>query len=342
MNDTAHANFRPPTSWIACLLASLTVIGFSQRAAADPVSLELVQTIPLKGAPGRLDHLALDAKGDRLFIANLSNNSFDVVDLKAGKLVTQIPGQQKIQGVAYVPDVDRIFVGNGKDGLCNVFDGKGYELVRSVKLDDADNVRYDPRTRQVYVTHAENALSAIDPKTLEVKATIKLPGAPEAFQLDPSQPRLYVNIPKPSQVAVVDTEKNEVVNKFPLTLAEANYPLAFDAHGGRLFVGCRTKPTVLVLDVKTGKELASVEIPADIDDLFYDAKRERLYASCGEGFLAVLQRKGADHYEVVERVATGKLARTSHFDPDSSRLYVPVPRQKGKDGPELWVFQVKP
>src|SRR5207253_9692614 len=124
--------------------------------------LELDQTIPLKGAAGRFDHLALDSRANRLFIANLANNSLDIVDLKAGKLVKQIPDQQKIQGVAYVPDMDRIFVGNGKEGVCNVFDGKSYKLVRSIKLDDADNVRYDPRTRQVYVTHAENALSAID------------------------------------------------------------------------------------------------------------------------------------------------------------------------------------
>jgi DNA-binding beta-propeller fold protein YncE len=323
----------------ACLLLAL---GAGLAAAAEPATLELLQTIPLKGAAGRLDHLALDTKGNRLLIANLSNNSFDVVDLKAGKLVKQIPNQQKIQGVAYVPDVDRIFVGNGKDGVCNVFDGKSYELIRSLKLDDADNVRYDPRTGQVYVSHAENALSVIDPKKMEVKATIKLPGAPEAFQLDPSQPRLYVNIPRPSQVAVVDTDKNEVVHKFPLTLAGANYPLALDPKGGRVFVGCRNKPTVVVLDAKTGKEVAGIEIPGDTDDLFFDAKRERLYVSCGAGFLAVLQRKGADQYEVVERIATGRLARTCLFDPGSGRLYLPVPRQEGKDGPELRVFQAKP
>jgi DNA-binding beta-propeller fold protein YncE len=342
MNDTVLASFWPPKQWIAFLFTMLAVIGCGQPAAADPVLLELVQTIPLKGAAGRLDHLALDANGNRLFIANLSNNSLDVVDLKAGKLVKQIAGQQKIQGVAYVPDVDRIFVGNGKDGVCNVFDGKKYELIRSIKLDDADNVRYDPRTRQVYVTHAENALAVIDPKKMEVKATIKLPGAPEAFQLDPAQPRLYVNIPEPRQLAVVDTEKNEVINKFPLTLAEANYPLAFDSKGGRLFVGCRKKPSVVVLDAITGKEVAGIGIPADIDDLFFDAKRERLYASCGAGFLAVLQRKQSDRYDVVERIATGKLARTCLFDPESGRLYVPVPRQEGKNGPELRVYQARP
>jgi len=131
-------------------------------------------------------------------------------------------------------------------------------------------------------------------------------------------------------------------NKFPLTLAAANYPLALDAKGGRLFVGCRKKPTVVVLDLQTGKEVEAVEIPGDIDDLFYDAKRDRLYASCGAGVLAVLQSKEGQHYEVAERVPTGKLARTCLFDAGSGRLYLPVPTQDGKEGPELRVFQARP
>jgi hypothetical protein len=125
-------------------------------------------------------------------------------------------------------------------------------------------------------------------------------------------------------------------------LAGANYPLAFDAAGGRVFVGCRKKPQVVVLDDKTGKEVAGVEIPGDIDDLFYDPKRRSLYAACGEGFLAVLQTKGADRWEVVQRIATGKLARTCLFDAGSGRLYLPVPTPDGKEGPELRVFQARP
>lgn len=340
MVTTATVALRASSYRIMWFLAFVAWVDSSQPAAA--ASLELIQTIPLRGVAGRLDHLALDSTGNRLFIANLSNNTFDIVDLKAGKLIKQIPNQQKIQGIAYVPDLDRIFVGNGKDGVCNVFDGKDYGLVHSIKLDDADNVRYDARTKQVYVTHAEHALSVIDPQKMEVKATIKLPGPPEALQLDPTRPRLYVNITEPSLVAVVDTEKNQVVNKFPLTRARANYPLALDAKGGRLFVGCRRSPTVVVLDANSGKEVAGIEIPGDTDDLFFDAKLQRLYVSCGSGFLAVLQRKDADHHEVVERIATGKLARTCLFDPESGRLYLPVPRQDGKDNPELRVFQAKP
>src|SRR4051794_11150224 len=103
------------------LLSALAIGAFA--SAGEPATLQLVKTIPLNGAAGRLDHMAIDAKHKRLFIANLSNNSLDVVDLEAGKLVKQIAGQKKIQGVAFVPHLNRIFVGNGVDGVCNIFSG---------------------------------------------------------------------------------------------------------------------------------------------------------------------------------------------------------------------------
>src|SRR5947209_7115425 len=70
--------------------------------ADDPSRLDLVQTIALQGKAGRLDHLTLDAKGRRLFIANLSNNSLDVVDLKAGKPLSVVDAKT-LEVLAKVP-----------------------------------------------------------------------------------------------------------------------------------------------------------------------------------------------------------------------------------------------
>jgi DNA-binding beta-propeller fold protein YncE len=240
---------------------------------AEKPTLELVQTIPLKGPPGRLDHLALNAENGRLFVANMANSSLDVVDLKTAKLIKQISGQHKIQGIAYAPDLNRIFVGNGEDGVCNVFDGKDFALVKAIRLEDADNVRLDPSKSRVYVTHAEKSLAVIDAKSLEIIADIKLPGDPEAFQLETGRPRLYLNIPSPSQVVAVDTDEHKVVASYPLRKAGANYPLALDEANHRILIGCRNKPAMVVLDSETGKEVTAVTIPGDTDDLFYDGKR---------------------------------------------------------------------
>lgn len=322
------------------VLGVLGVLALS-AAAAEPKSLERVETIPLKGKAGRLDHLAIDRTHARLFVANLSNDSLDVVDLKAGKLIKQIPGQKKIQGIAYAPDLDRIFIGNGVGGQCSVFDGRDYRLLKSIPLAGADNVRYLESKHQIYVGHAEKMLSAIDARTYEVKAEIKLPGRPEGFQLETKRPRLYMNTVEPTRLVVVDTDKNEVLHSYPLKRADRAYPMALDEAHHRVFLGCRDKPSIVVVDSETGKETASIAIPEDIDDLFYDAKNKRLYASCGAGVLAVVGQRDADHYEMLEQIPTVKLARTCFFDSDAGRLYLTAPRQEKNEGPEIWVYRAR-
>jgi hypothetical protein len=196
--------------------------------------------------------------------------------------------------------------------------------------------------RAVYVGHAEKALSVIDAQTYELKADIQLPGRPEGFQLETKRPRLYMNTVDPTRLVVVDTNKNEVLYRYPLKLADRAYPMAVDEVNHRLFLGCRNKPSIVVMDSETGKEVTSVPIPADIDDLFYDAKNKRLYASCGAGSLAVIRQRDADRYEPLETIPTVKLARTCFFDRAGERLYLLVPRQEGEEGPTIRVYQPRP
>jgi DNA-binding beta-propeller fold protein YncE len=326
---------------LGCLAAAalLLTTGPNPASAGEP-SLKLVQTIDLLGKAGKLDHLVVDSKGQRLFLANKVNNTLDIVDLKAGKLLKQLPGQAGAQGVAYAADLDRVFVALGTGGFCNVFDGKDYKLLKTVKFaDDADNVRYNPRTNRVYVAHAENSLGVIDAKTFEVKADVKLPGPAEAFQLSASQPRLYLNSPAGSEICVLDTDKNEIVGRHKITSAAQNFAMALDDASHRLFIGCRKAPMIVVMDADSGKEVTKLTIPGDSDDVLYDAKRKRIYASCGEGYLAVIKQLDADHYEMLEKIATVKDARTAYFDAETSRLYLAVPRQQDKKGPEIRVYQ---
>jgi len=332
-------------SWENCLtlLAGLAAIlaCATGATAADP-PLELVKKIELKGKKGKLDHLVVDSKSQRLFLANKVNNSVDVVDLKAGKLRHQFKQQPGAQGLAYAADLERLFVACGTGGYCNIFDGKKYKILKTIKFtDDADNVRYNPKTHLVYVAHAEKALGVIDGKTFEQKPDIELPGPAEGFQLAKGGTRIFLCSPSPNEVLVIDTEENKVLKRYPVKKAAGAHPMGVDEKNHRLFVGCRKKPMIVILNSETGKEITSVDIPEDIDDLYFDAKRKLIYASCGEGYLAVIRQVDADTYKEVGRIKTAKDARTSFFDPKKGRLYLGVPRQKGKKGPEIWVYQVR-
>lgn len=308
----------------------------SSAPAVEP--LELVKTIELKGPAGKLDHMALDTKRDRLLVANQINNSLDIVDLKSGKLLKQISDQQSASGVAYVPDLDRIFVGNG-GGVCNVFDGNSYEMLKSLPFPGADNVRFDVHSGLIYLGH--KSLAVLDPKAMQLKVDLKLSGSPRAFRSESNRPRMYCNT-SGGAVDVIDTSSRKITATYRINMSSSNYALALDETNRRLFVGCRKEPKLVVIDSDSGREIASVEIPGDVDDLAYDVKRKRVYASCGEGFLLAIQQNDPDHYEVLAKIPTVKWARTSHFDADSGRLFLGVPKHEGKAGPEIHVFQARP
>src|SRR6266513_4854571 len=121
------------------VFAGFVLLAYSQGNAP----LKMVQTISIPGVEGRIDHLSVDLKGQRLFVAALGNNTLDVVDLAQDKRIRSITGLREPQGVVYVPELDQIVVANGDDGTVRTFDGKSFMTVSSLMLGgDADNVRY--------------------------------------------------------------------------------------------------------------------------------------------------------------------------------------------------------
>jgi len=315
-------------------LAILVLPGVGNLSADATPDLVETKTISLKGVNGKLDHLDVDIRGQRLFVANKPNHTLDIVDLKTGTLLKQIPDQGKVSGVSYAADLDLIYVGNGV-GTCNAFDGRDYHQVFSTKAAGADNVHYHAAKQRVYVGQDE-VLAALDAKTGEILAEIPLPGSVHGFSIDPSGKKIYAVLTSASVIAVIDLDKHEVSATFPLTLSDAGSPIAEDAEQGLLFVGCpKKKPMVVVFDAITGKEIASLVIPAGIDDLHFDAKSGRLYASCSDSALIVIE-KVAGEYKIVEKKETPKDSRTCLWS--EGVIYLAVPKQEGKEGPEIRIF----
>jgi hypothetical protein len=297
-----------------------------------------VKTISLKGVAGKLDHLAVDSKGQRLFVANKPNNTLDVVDLKSGNLIKQIPEQVKVSGVSYAEDLDMIYVGNG-GGVCNAFEGKDYRQIFSAKAAGADNVHYLSENKTVYAG-CDEVMLALDAKTGEKKASIDLPGAVHGFKIDKNAGKIYAVLTKESLIAVIDIASNKITARFPLTISDAGSPIAQDSEKGLLFVGCpKQKPMVVVFDTKTGQEVGSVVIPAGVDDIYFDKKRNRIYASCSDSVLVVIEKVGVK-YEVVAKIETPANSRTCIWS--KGTLYLGIPKREGQDGPEIRVFEARP
>jgi hypothetical protein len=323
---------------MAALLAALT----PKALVAQSSALRLVQTIPLPGVEGRIDHFGVDAEGRRLFVSALGNHTLEILDLSAGHRVKSIGGLKEPQGVMYVPEAHRIFVADGDDGTCRSFDGSSYRLKDTIHFSsDADNIRYDAAAKQVYVGYGEGALGVLDAATGKKLGDIPLRGHPESFQLERSGPRIFVNVPTADHsIAVVDRAKRAVIATWYLE-ARSNFPMALDEADQRLMVVARAPARLVVLDIVSGKAVASVPTVGDADDLFYDATLKRLYISGGEGFIDTFQQEDPDHYQSLGRLATAPGARTSYYLSELKRLYLALPH-RGQQTAEIRVYETQP
>ena len=141
--------FRDRALTRAILMAVSIMAPASAMAQAAVAPLVLETKIPLGEVSGRIDHLGIDLKRQRLFIAELGDDSLGVIDLVAGKLLHTISGMREPQGVAHIPSADSVYVANGGDGSVRVLRGEDLEPTGRIELgNDADNVRVDtPRNR---------------------------------------------------------------------------------------------------------------------------------------------------------------------------------------------------
>src|SRR5207244_4622990 len=110
---------------------------------------------------------------------------------------------------------------------------------------------------------------------------------------------------------------------------------AFDESNSRLFIGTRPPPEMIVMDSKSGKEVAHLPTADGMDGVYFDPPRKRVYVSGGRelssGFVYVYQQTDADHYEIVGKVTTRGGAGTSLWSPALNRYYVAAPANEGAD-----------
>jgi YVTN family beta-propeller protein len=332
---------RCSVSALAGAAALLVGIGQSTAQTASAPPLQLENKIPLGDVRGRIDHMAIDIARQRLFVAELGNDTVAVVDLASRKVIATVAGLKEPQGVGYVSSTDALYVANAGDGSLRVFRGEDYTAAGQIDLgDDADNIRIEPTTDRVLVGYGNGGLAVIDPKSFQKIADIPLPAHPESFQLDPGSTRVFVNLPGARAIAVVDRQAGKQTASWPTTIAEGNFPMALHLAAGHVLAIFRSPATLGVLSMKDGSLVANPPICGDADDLFVDAKRDRVYASCGDGVLDVLSAEGGA-YRRTARIPTASGARTSLFVPELDRLFLAARAAPGEPA-SIWVFRPTP
>ena len=340
---------------ILCLTAFVGVAIFPPKTRGQSTSsreippLRLIQEIPLPGVQGRIDHFGVDVKRHRVIVSALGNNTVEVVDAFAGRVIHTITGLTEPQGVLYVPENDRIVVANAGNDEVRVYDGTSFALLKAIGFgaEDTDNIRYDPTAKKIYVGYGEDeggAIGIIDATTYErLSSDYKTGGGhPESFQLELSGSKIFVNDPDADNITLAIDRNTRAIAKWQLGGNRFNFPMALDETEHRVFIGTRRPSKLVVLDTQTGRLVAAPTCAGDTDDMYYDARRKRIYVIGGAGVISVIQQKDPDHYELIASIPSSIGARTGLYysDPSWDRIYVAVPSHAGQ-GAELWVYETQ-
>lgn len=341
--------------------------------AAD--ALKLVGSVALEGVEGRMDHLAYDPATKRVFVSALENRTVEVIDLEKRQRIHTITGVSEPQGIIWIPDASRLLVCHRGDGTCRSFDGATFKEGPWIDWGrNADNIRFDPATRTVFVgsngepgtglfgaisldyllpvdgggkaspPHSPADFRFEEPRQSDPGFQIPLASHPESFQFDAANRRFFVNVPDEHEVTVLDVKDDgfHIAAHWPVTAGEKNFPMTFAADRSRLFVACRRPPFVVSYDTMTGKALSQTACVGDADDMFFDAASGQLIVIGGEGFVDVFQTgKSGDELTRTQHLATTPRARTGTYIAETRTLCVAVPHTPEHKA-ELLIYQLSP
>jgi DNA-binding beta-propeller fold protein YncE len=239
-------------------------------------------------------------------------------------VVGEIPDLAGVHGFAIAPDLGRGFTSNGRANTSTIVDLKTLKPLGTVATGaNPDSIRYLPDRKEVWTfNHTGGSITAFDPMTAKVIATIEVGGVLEEAVEDPAVNRVYVNVEDKGTIAVVDTVKHATVATWPIEACEAPTGLAFDAKNHLLLSACDGR--MAVTDSRSGKAVTSFPIAARVDGNGFDPATGLAFASSGTGVLTIAHEDAPNKFTVVQTVTTQPSGRTMWLEPSTHRVYVPA------------------
>jgi hypothetical protein len=289
---------------------------------------------------GRIDHLSIDLKSNRLFVAALGNGTVEVIDLTLGKVIYSIKNLKEPQGVEYVQQYNLLFVSSAGDGTCKIFNASNFKLLKVIQLgDDADNIRYDSERGIVFVGFGSGSIAAIDPAELKLLYKINLPAHPESFQIDDSKGLMFVNVPDANQLDIIDINTKTVIDRIRLNIRD-NFPMALDTEHNLIFIGSRYPSKIVSFDESSLKKISENNISGDADDIYYDGTDSLMFVSCGSGYIDVFKQRNSEDITLKESIKTSLGARTSLFVPVLNKLFIAA-RKYHENNAKIFEYYIK-
>jgi YVTN family beta-propeller protein len=302
------------------LIPTLILLTTGSATAKESGGYHLAKKVTVPGAGTYYDYLSFDPGSRRLYVS--FGDQVAVLDGDKDTVVGALPGAKKVHGMVVASD--KVFVTDGGADSVRVYDAKTLKPVGEVKAGkNPDAITYDPASKQVFAfNHSAGTVTAIDPGSLKVNATIEAPGALEMGRAD-GRGTVWVNVEDKNEMVRIDSKKNTVTAHWPLAPCEEPSGLGFDPKTRRLFVGCGNK-LLAVVNADSGKVITTLPIGPGVDGTDFDPGTRTVFASCGGegGTLTVIKQQSADKYSVVTNVATQTRAKTLAVDPKTHRVFL--------------------
>jgi hypothetical protein len=313
-----------PPGAVGRTLCAAALVAAISAAPALAGALALERSIPLDSISGRFDHFAYDSARRMIFLAATNAGELLKISLDSGRIVDRV-GLPEGHGVLHLPDLHAVAATSEGDGAIEIFNDSSLETIANIDhIDDVDNIRRDPRSGSVLVGCGHGALVVIDPIAWKLRRQFLLPAHPEAFEVDPPTGNVLINVPEINAIIALD-QGDGSGPRWALHREASNFPMALDARGRRLYVATRRPPRLVVFDADSASRIGSANIGGDADDLWFDARRRRVYVSCGEGLISIVDVRDPSAPRVVGHAQTSEGARTSIWIPSLDRLLVAAP-----------------
>src|SRR5438128_7731595 len=230
--------------------------GLTVAAASDAPKFN-VEKFDIKGEGGT-DYIAADAATGRVFVSRSTHMM--VVDGATGKVLGDIPNTPGVHGAGVASKAGHGFTTNGGDETVTMFDLKTLAVIKQIHVGPGlDGIMYDePDDKIILTNHSRpiGTLTAIDPKTGDIVATVELEdNAPEGAAAD-GKGHIFVNNESKNTIQVIDVKTWKATASWPLAPCEGPTGIAYDKKTNRIFSGCNR--TSVVLDASTGKVVATI------------------------------------------------------------------------------------
>src|SRR5260370_23038444 len=142
--------------WIVVLLVSLA-------PAAGSQTLKKADSFDLPGPPGkRFDYLTIDYRHRYLLSAHLGAGILYVIDLETNKLVKAIPDVPGIEGVEYVPELNKVHTSDWLENKIGVVSLDQIKVIKKLPTEaKPDGSTYAEPFHKLYISDERGRAEAV-------------------------------------------------------------------------------------------------------------------------------------------------------------------------------------